>query len=513
MLLLFLSMFIIGSNYTVVKTQPIIDLGPTWEVVASELPDITLHSVFSDWSEVGPTKIFLVDLSQTGETLEIQTYFGYNDSKLLIGLLIPKSDEQVINGVEIIFYNDHVLDGIIIDSELQEARDVAYVNHTYVAYDTDLGGREDVNVVITDEGDNDFYMIVDETRFPEGDLDSDWEFDDGDSVAVVFQAWVNKPMDNFNRPNYSTAGSDFNYLRLSIKEDNGWLIDPAPPWDLMWEESDLPEVSYHERETNVTLDGKKDEDCWLDASSSKIKLFLVSKTAPTSLLHTADPSYIEVTITFTYDKDYLYMFLEIPHESNDTNLEELILLFGNDKHCLQNLSAPLLLIKINPTEESFARSGINAELRVSGIVPVISPDYYGVVSTVQTYGIQGLEYANFRDFGSRTIENVEVKILDFGIASGAIRPFTDSDSPGSLYLSEMTIRISDLDPTAPYDNPWSAMTLEDEQLYFNLYKIIFPNETSTPTRTISFFSTTVFTLLSVMWVLTIRKRLKKTPKL
>ncbi|MHA1954846.1 MAG: hypothetical protein ACW96U_12970, partial [Candidatus Heimdallarchaeaceae archaeon] len=306
-------MLITGSNYTGVKAQPITDLEPTWEVIAHEIPPFTLHEIISQWSEFGPTKSFLVDLSQSGETLEIEAYFGYNDSKLFIGLLIPKGDDQIVNGVEIIFYNDHVFDGIIVDSELQEARDVAYVNHTYVAYDTDLGGREDVSVAISDEGDNEFYWIVEETRFPEGDLDSDWEFDEGDSVAVVFQAWVNKPRDDDTRPNYSTAGPDFNYLRLSIKEDNGWLIDPAIPWDLIYEESDLPEVSYHEREQNVTLDGKRDEDCWIKASSSKTKLFLASKTASTSLLHSTDPSYIEVTITFTYDKDYLYMFLEIPH--------------------------------------------------------------------------------------------------------------------------------------------------------------------------------------------------------
>lgn len=514
-ILLLLLLLVIRLNYTVIKAQPTSDLEPTWEVVAPELPYISLHSVLSDWSEIGPTETFLVDLSQPEEILEIQAYFGYNDSKLLIGLLIPKGDDQIVNGIEIIFYNDHVFDGIIINSELHEARDVAYVNHTYVAYDSDLGGREDVNVEITDEGDDEFYMIVDETRFPEGDLDSDWEFDEGDSVNVIFQAWINKPIDAFSRPNFSTAGPDFNYLRLSIKEDNGWLVDPSPPWDLIWdEEIELPEVSYHEREENITLDGKKDEDCWIHASSSKTKLYLVSKTAPTSLLNLPDPvdpsiSYFDVTITFTYNLDYLYMFLEIPHESNDTNLEELILIFGNDKLCLQNLSATLLLVKINPSDESFVCSGINAELRVPGIVPIISPDYYGVVSTVQTYGIQGLEYARFRDFGSHGVENVEVRIPVFGIASGAVRPLTDSDNPGNLYLAEMTLRVIDLDPSAPYDNPWSAVTLENEQLYFNLYKITFSTETSTPTRTISFSGTAVFILLPFVWVLIARRKRSK----
>ncbi|MHA1954616.1 MAG: hypothetical protein ACW96U_11800, partial [Candidatus Heimdallarchaeaceae archaeon] len=94
----------------------------------------------------------------------------------------------------------------------------------------------------------------------------------------------------------------------------------------------------------------------------------------------------------------------------------------------------------------------------------------------------------------------------FGIASGAIRPLTDSDNPGSLYIAEMTISVSSLDPSAPYDNPWSAMTLEDEQLYFNLYKITFSNETSTPTRTVSFLSTTLFILIPVVWINTIQKK-------
>ena len=89
-ILLLLLLLVIRLNYTVIKAQPTSDLEPTCEVVAPELPYISLHSVLSDWSEIGPTETFLVDLSQPEEILEIQAYFGYNDSKLLIGYSFRK---------------------------------------------------------------------------------------------------------------------------------------------------------------------------------------------------------------------------------------------------------------------------------------------------------------------------------------------------------------------------------------------------------------------------------------
>jgi hypothetical protein len=413
--------------------------------------------------------------------------------------------------VEIIFHNNDVFDGIIVDTDLQEGRDVAYVNHTYVAYDSDLGGQEDVSVAISDEGDNDFYMIIEETNIPEEDIENDWVCEEGDTVAVTVQSWVDIAKTPNDRPNYS-SGNPGNMGAITIRCSIGpTSTDLYSNWYKTSQGKDIKGHYFLDSASEPVIipNGKKDEDCWTLASSNKTKLYLVSKTSPSSLLHSADPAYKEVEISIIHNKRHLYIFLEIYHEDNDTNLEEMIMVFGNDNLCLQNLSAPLLLVKINPTNGSYTRSGINAELRIPGVVPNLSPDYYGVVSTVQTYNIQDLEYGTFRDFGPHGVESVEVKLPIFDLAPSSFLPETDPVTDLFFNLAEWAI-WDDSDSSNPYDGYYSAMTFEEDQLHFTLHKIELSDETSTPTRTNSFFSTTVFILIPVVWVITLRKRkLKK----
>lgn len=508
----FILLLLLVLGITPVKTKSQSDgiLLPKWEYIASEIDYIRPDGGFSQWSDLTSIDITLEDLSGSGKTLVIQAYFCYNDTKLYVGLLVPKETGDV-SGLELIFLDDSdVVDGIIVDTDLQEGRDVVYVNHTYVAFDSDLGGREAINVQISDEGDDEFYMITDDIRYPDEDLDGYWNFDDGDSYAVIFQAWVDKPKDDVNRPNFSTATTEFNYLKLSIKEDHGWLPVPEIPWDLMWDEDlGLPEVSWYEREEDVTLDGKKDEEYWTQASTSNIDLFLVSRDNSSSILHSTDPAKFNVSISFFADKSNLYMFLEIVHGSDDDQLEQLSIVLGNEANCLVNLSAPLIQIVINPTNGSYLRSGTNAQLRIPGIVPTFSPDYYGIVSTVNTYGIKGLEYGTFRTFGPHGVESVEVKIPIFGSTVEGIPALIPPEEVKPCYIIECALWPLPPDSSTPNDDFYSAITLEEDQLHFKIYKIKLTSESSIPTRTNLVFSANVFAFLPLVWVLTLLQRKKK----
>ena len=216
-----LLILILVSTLNVLIIEGSNEILPKWEYVAPQIDDIDLHGGVSQWSDYTPIAITLQDISGSGVSLLLDAYFGYNATHLFIGLLIP-DQEVTVYGVEIIFIaNGDIYDGIIVDTDLQEGRDVTYVNTTHVAFDTDLGGLEFVSVDITDYGEEEFYMIVDDVRYPSQDMESDWDFDDGDSAAVVFQAWGNKEKNATNRPNFSTVVNDFNYLRLSINYDNG----------------------------------------------------------------------------------------------------------------------------------------------------------------------------------------------------------------------------------------------------------------------------------------------------
>ena len=116
-----------------------------------------------------------------------------------------------------------------------------------------------------------------------------------------------------------------------------------------------------------------------------------------------------------------------------------------------------------------------------------------------------MEYETFRDFGPHGVESVEVKIPVFGSAAENIPPLLNSgDSDSPLVLTDLTLEIYDADPSAPYWNYWTAATLEDEQLYFNVYEITTSdNET---TRTDATLVLPLLLLISIICAVNIRKR-------
>jgi hypothetical protein len=490
-------------------------LVPKWEYVAPELTYLSPDGGLSQWSDLEPVAITLENISGSGDTFPLQAYFAYCESELYIGLLLPKR-EGTVSGVELIFIgNNGVFDGIIVDSDLMEGRDVAYVNNSHVAFDSDLGGREGVDVTISDEGDNEFYMIVEETNFPEGDLDTDWEFDEGDSVAVVLQAWVDKDKNMTNRPNFSTVVFDFNFLRLSIKVDI-----PDKEVDLHnainpGKYSETKFSSYYGDELEIILDGKKDEDFWKHATTFEISSCLINQKSASSLYNTEEPSSRSVNCTLANDKDNLYLFLEMEKESADSSLYDLLLVLGNNKNCLYNLSSHLFVCKINPSEGSYIYLGLTADF----IFPGIISDGTSIVSTVSTWSIQGLTYDSFNIFGDHGIMGAELKLPLFEINENSEGTQEIDFTGGEVVIVDMTYEIIENEPIDPYDNPWSVMIREGDQLKFVIHEIEVNDETFETTD----FETTetpfdleivIITIFSILplEVILLRKRRKNQVK-
>ena len=496
----------------VIKVEGSSELPPKWEYVAPEIDYFNLDGGFSQWSELTPVTITLDNMGRTGETMVLLAYFAYNDSKLYIGLYIPKQD-IVVYGIEIIFIgNNGIFDGIIVDSSLREARDVAYVNTTHVAFDTDLGGYEDVNVQISEEGDDEFYMIVDDVRYPHSDLDSDWEFDDGDSVAVVFQTWGNKVKDMTNRPNFSTVVNNFNYLRLSINHDTGESIELVYPGD-MSELSDVKFESYFIPKLDYVLDGKKDERFWQNIPSYTITTVLISKTASGSILNSPDPKTKTITCTFANDKHDLLIHLEIQQEEGDTNIDDLLLILGKEESSLQIATSQILVCKVNPSGTPLVFSTIRANISSAGINPREDPCgivYFNISHWSDASGHFDLYEGDCSPFVPFTATvSIEIILTIIGNGEdGEEQHFLNPLSPQG-YINGIHALSDDEVMAGEPAELYGEINLAEDQLKYVIHEIKFSDETFETTKTVEYELTStliIFSLLIILEVILVRKK-------
>ncbi len=460
-----------GITLNFLNMEVTAEIEHSWAYIAPELDYITLDGGLTQWSDFTPISITLDNVSMTGETFQIQAYFAYYGSILYIGLLIPKTSNTVY-GAELVFIgNNGTFDGIIIDSELMEGRDVTYLNTTHIAYDSDLGSIENVNVSISDEGDDEFYMIAKETRYPEGNLEGSWEFDEGDSVAVVFQLWVNKIKTNTNRPNFSTGVFKFNYLRLSIKYNlNHKQIELHNSINPGKYNSSVIRSLFTD-ELDFVLDGKKDESFWEHATSFKIINYLNSKSALNSIQNSVNPDSINVTCTFANDHDNFIMHLEIQKLISNSTIGELSIVFGIDENCLYNLNSQLLICRIRPSVGACFISELHADIRNPGIISDIPSDDFIILSSIKTWNIQGLEYESFGTFGDSSVEGVEVNIPILSSAQADIPPLISPESSRNLYIADLTLSVNYSYPSDPRSHPFSYIRSEDGQLRFTIHQI------------------------------------------
>jgi hypothetical protein len=504
---------IFGSSLSVLQIDASSNLPPSWTYVASELETFDLYGDMSQWIDVTPANISLKNLDDTEESLSLSAHFGYNSSHLFVGISIPNQGVTVY-GIEIIFIIKGGYDGIVVDSMTQEGRDVTYVNTTYVAFDSDLGGSELIEVNVEDYGEEELYMITDDVRYPSGDLESDWDFDDGDSVAVVFQAWVNETKDDTNRPNYSTTADSFNYLRLSIGHDGGQPLELHSLFPSSFGMiSDKEVVSKKVSELDCTLDGKKDEDFWETAFILLLEIVLVNKYAITPPQVHSVPDDLNISLSSIYDDDDLLVHIDVHKENTISKMEELILILGEDGDSFYNLTSEHLVCKITPTT-SHIFSALTTELMTAGIVTGSDPTgliFFDVPNWADASG----HFDLYEVESGHIVESVDRSSVEFIIP--IVKNHPDDrlglfmfNHPSELTIEGLTIRVNESEPSDPYPNPWSEVILEEDQLKIIMHKLNFSTEISTPTRTISLFSISVFTLIPIVWVLTIRKRKLKS---
>ncbi len=474
------------STLIVVNVEGNNEIPPRWEYVAPEADYLTLDGGLSQWSDIDPVTIILENMSRTGESLLMLAYFAFNDSKLYIGLYIPKQG-VTIYGIEIIFIgNNGVFDGVIVDSELHEARDVAYVNSTHVAFDTDLGGYENVNVQQTDVGEDEFYMIIDDIRYPESDLDSEWEFDDGDSVAVVFQAWVSKEKDLTNRPNFSTYVNNFNYLRLSIKYDTGLPIELKYPFE-MSKLSGVEFNSYYRSKLEYVLDGKKDEAMWKGVPSYPVITVLMCKTAAGSLLNSDDPKTKKVNCSFVHDNTNLLIHLEIQQEEGDTSLSDLLLFFGKEPNSLECFSSDTLVCRVNPYGTHYAFTTNKANVSLPGIIPQSDSSgiiFFNVSSWDDASGhfdLYEVECSPFVVLPTATSIEILLPLFRTEEEGGEIH-FLNIEDP-QLYVDGIKPFSSDESMAGEEAEPYGVVEIIEDQIKFIIHKINFTKETEETTET------------------------------
>ena len=497
--ILFVSLILVlAPTMFVIKVEGSSELPPKWEYVVAKLDYLSLDGGLSQWSDVDPVTITLENMNGNGQTFIVEAYYGYFESKLYIGCLIPEQDITVY-GIEIIFIgNDGIFDGIIVDSSLREARDVAYVNTTHVTFDTDLGGYEDVNVQISDDGEDEFYMIVEDIRYPENDIDSDWEFDEGDSVAVVFQVWGNKVKDLTNRPNFSTVVNNFNYLRLSINHDTGIPIELVYPGD-MSEMSDVKFESHFKPKLEYVLDGMKDEKLWESVPSYQITTVFISKTAAGSILNSPDPKTRSVTCSFANDRKNLLIHLEIQQNDDDPHINDAILIFGKEANSLQNVASQIFVCRVNPSGTPLVFSTIRANMSRAGIN-----------SMEDSYGIAYFNISNWSDASGHfdlyegecspfvnLIAAISIEIVLPIIGSGENgeeQHFLNPLSPQG-YINGIHPLSSDEVMAGEPAEPYGEINMAEDQLKYVIHELQLSDETFETTKTVEYQFTKTFCII------------------
>jgi hypothetical protein len=455
-----------------------------WEYIAPEMDGFDLYGGMSQWSDYEYEIVFLEDIGGSGEVFVLNVYFGYNSSHLFIGIINPDQGKAAY-GFEIVFITaGDFYHGIEIDSELEEGREITFVNSTYVAYDRELGGMESVDVNKEEVYSDEHYLIADDIRFPQQGLEGYWEFDEGDSIAVIFQAWVHEEKTNTNRPNFSTAVDGFNYLRLSIGHDAGYPLDihslfPSSTGQVSDEDLVAKKVS----DLNYVLDGKKDEDFWKNTPILPVETVQILELAAGHLLSEVDTR--NCNISSAYDDNDLLIHIEAQKKGADSSLEELILILGEDKKCWYNLSSELIVCKITPTDGCYIFNASTVDLMTDAIVP----------EDVST-GIIYFEVEDWADasghFDLYEGESSPIMETEFSSSVEFIIPLVENkptdfpglfafSNPDDIVVAHLTLDITPVEPADPYHNFFSEMTLEADQLIHILHELNFSDDTGETT--------------------------------
>ncbi len=478
-----------------------------WEYIAPEMDSFDLYGGISQWDIDEAERVFLKDIEGSEEVFVMDVYFGYNSTHLFIGIVNPDQGKKAY-GFEIVFISDgDIYHGIVVDSVLEEGREITFLNTTHVAFDRDLGGTEFVDVNKEDVIFDEHYLIADDIRYPQQGLEGYWDFDAGDSAAVIFQAWVHEEKDATNRPNFSTAVDGFSYLRLSIGYDGGYPLDlhslfPSSTGQV----SNKDIIAKKSSELNYVLDGNKDEDFWKTTQTQPVEISQIVDLAAGYLLPSGDS--ITCNFSSVYDDSDLLIHIAVQKEHADTSLEELTLLLEESDDSWYNLSSNHLVCHITPTGYHIFEAQ-TAELLTNGLAS--ERDLTGLIFLdIANWANASGHFDLYEGEGGTIVESDTDFLVEF------IVPIKKEESSNQIGIDISGSPNVILAVNAVYEAKTGVLigwTMEADQVKIIMHKMIFSDDDDeTTTLDLNFTEISsiilIFTVIEVMILRESRKKQK-----
>ena len=485
---------------------------PAWSYIAEEKNDIVLDGSLTDWSDVQLSSVTLFNSKNPKEELSIDLYFCYNETNLYCGTSIP-DDLGTVHGLEVIFFGvSGVYDGVVIDADKQEGYDEAFPHRLIIRKDIEIGGEENTKSASVISSDKTVFEFA-KSISSDDERGLDFSLNEGDSIAVICQAWIGKSIEEKERPNFSTIGNYFNYLRLSINQDEELQLFLFYPTMHTADGGDLESYFIVDSlEFESTLDGQRNEEYWYGVpfhiSNFAILEFQNIEKENIKEEYSTDQTsiYREVRISMINDHDDILVYLEIENIEPKIIIEDIFISFGKDEDYLNRIDSINLVSKINK-EEHIIYSGNRSDFNSVGFME----DEYAVFDYLNIpYYREPEHYGLFEADSSpiiySNVEGDEYWSVEFTL------PFLKSPSLGGLFsfnfaegdvcIMDMTLNVTPVNPADPYNYYYMKdINLEEDIIKIITHRINFsvePEDTTTTDFPIGLLSTVTSMILTIV---------------
>ncbi len=340
----------ISALYITKLVGAIEPLPPSEEYVA-QYRTIKVDGNLSDWAGIQNVTVKLYDFNDSSNIVEIQILFSYNDTTLFGAIVAPDTNGSV-KAIDLAFIGRmNSSDEMYIDYH-NTTFDLKQVPGQPPIDDTADGGVDNLKGVAIVQSNGTIFEF--EKALDSGDtVGGDFSLYYGASIGILTLGWVNNDPDH-DGPNYACMANpeEFEYLRLSIGEDKGEILNIYPPPAFPWKvypEWNVPKVDVDD----LTIDGQQNEDFWNQAFYHDITL----NYKPVNKTDTSPNDPVNGFIKIAHDDDNLYIYMELSDDGVEDTFDYTGFFFGDHENFLDDLSIDLAIANTSTYIDGFIEPG------------------------------------------------------------------------------------------------------------------------------------------------------------